>query len=207
MDIKENFAANLIKYRKAAEITQAELAEKINYSDKAVSKWERAESIPDLSVVKSIADLFGVTVDALIAENTPAKPKFPRNASKRRAVIYLIATGAVWLIAICCFVFLDVIFPAVKNVWPTWLAIIYAIPITSIVMFIFTSVWKSKILNTIFTSLFVWSFILAVYLSLLKMLPAPPKTLWEIFLIGIPLQALIIFYYYYGKFKRGAQKK
>ena len=61
MDIKENFAANLSRYRKAMGITQAELAEKINYSDKAVSKWERGESLPDLVVVKTIADLFGVS--------------------------------------------------------------------------------------------------------------------------------------------------
>ena len=41
MDIKLNLAENLVKYRKHFNLTQAELAEKLNYSDKAVSKWER----------------------------------------------------------------------------------------------------------------------------------------------------------------------
>ena len=73
MDIKENLAENLISYRKAANLTQAELAEKLNYSDKAVSKWERGESFPDLYVLKQIADFYGVTIDTLI--NEPKKPE------------------------------------------------------------------------------------------------------------------------------------
>lgn len=201
MDIKENFAANLIKYRKALGITQAELAEKINYSDKAVSKWERAESLPDLVVVKSIADLFGITIDALISEPTPEKPKISVMTNKRRSITYLIAFCSVWLIAICAYVFLDLIVPEINRYWQTWLALIYALPISFVVVFIFTSVWKSKILNTIFSSLFVWTLLLAIYLSLVSLLPDPSPLLWEIFLIGIPVQALIIFFFFYKKIK------
>ncbi len=207
MDIKEIFAANLIKYRKAAGMTQAELADKINYSDKAISKWERAESIPDLVIVKSIADLFEVTVDSLISETFECKPRTPVNAYKKRTITYLLATGAVWLIAICCYVFLDIIFPRLRHYWPSWLALIYALPISSVVLYIFTSVYKSKILSTIFTSLFVWTLILSLYLTLLITLPSPPPRLWEIFLIGVPLQVLIICYYFYGLFKRSDKKK
>ena len=50
-------------------MTQAELAERLNYSDKAISKWERAESIPDIYILKRLADMFGVTVDWLIKDN------------------------------------------------------------------------------------------------------------------------------------------
>ncbi len=199
MDIKENFAANLSRYRKAMGITQAELAEKINYSDKAVSKWERGESLPDLVVVKTIADLFGVSLDALVAEPTPEKPKISVFTNKRRSILYLIAMGAIWLIAILIYVFLDMI-PSVSHEWPTWLALIYALPVSSVVIFIFASVWKNKVLNTIFSSLFVWTTLLSVFLSCIMMLaPPPPPSLWEIFLIGIPLQALIIFFFFYKK--------
>ena len=65
-DIKTAFAENLQILRKEAHITQSELAEKLNYSDKAISKWERAEAIPDVITVKEIADTFGVTVDWLL---------------------------------------------------------------------------------------------------------------------------------------------
>lgn len=207
MDIKENFAANLTKYRKAMGITQAELAERINYSDKAVSKWERGESLPDLVVVKTIADFFGVTIDALVAEPTPEKPKVSIFTNKKRSLLYLIAMGAIWLIAILIYVFLDMI-PSVSREWPTWLALIYALPVSSIVIFIFASVWKNKVLNTIFASLFVWTTLLSVFLSCITMLPPPPpSSLWEIFLIGIPLQALIIFLFFYKRVKQSDKKR
>ena len=58
--IKENIAKNLIKYRKAHNLTQIQLAEKLNYSDKSISKWERQESIPDLVILSNIAKLYGI---------------------------------------------------------------------------------------------------------------------------------------------------
>ena len=64
--LKENFSHNLACYRRRAGLTQLELAEKLNYSDKSVSKWERGESLPDIAVLKEIADLFGVTLDYLV---------------------------------------------------------------------------------------------------------------------------------------------
>ena len=65
-DIKAIIAKNITALRQNHKMTQIELAEKLNYSDKAVSKWERGESVPDISVLKQIADLFGVTVDYLL---------------------------------------------------------------------------------------------------------------------------------------------
>ena len=58
-DIKPIIAKNITALRQGAKLTQIELAERLNYSDKAVSKWERAESIPDITVLKTIADMFG----------------------------------------------------------------------------------------------------------------------------------------------------
>ena len=67
---------NLIKYRKAAGLTQVQLAEKLGYSDKSVSKWEREEGVPDIYILKEIADLYGITVNDLISENqNKEKPK------------------------------------------------------------------------------------------------------------------------------------
>jgi transcriptional regulator with XRE-family HTH domain len=72
-DYKRIIANNITELRKAVPLTQAELAEKLNYSDKAVSKWERGESIPDVIVLKQIAELFGVTVDYLLEDVHPLK--------------------------------------------------------------------------------------------------------------------------------------
>lgn len=201
MDIKENFAENLIKYRKALGLTQAQLSEKINYSDKAVSKWERAESLPDLEVVKILADLFNVKIDDLISEEKKEIRPFFKQTATLRTIIYLSATAFVWLLAICCYAFLNIIIPSISDYWPTWLALIYALPITAIVIYVFTSVWKRKILNLIFSSIFFWTLALSIYLSLITMLPSPPTQLWEIFLIPIPIQALLLFMFFYKKVK------
>ena len=197
MDIKDNLAKNLIRYRKNAELTQAELAEKLNYSDKAVSKWERAESVPDLYVLKQIADFYGVTIDTLIGNpETKIKPTYSK--SKIRTIIAVCSTMLVWLVAICAFVFLNIIIPSITH---TWLSFIYAIPITCIVLLVFTSVWKKKITSAVIISLLIWTVILAIYLSLYLLLVAPPPTLWLVFLIGIPLQILVVFWSIYRKMK------
>ena len=65
-DLKPVIAKNIADLRVAHGFTQLELAEKLNYSDKAVSKWERGESLPDVTVLKQISDLFGVTLDYLV---------------------------------------------------------------------------------------------------------------------------------------------
>lgn len=198
MDIKDNLAQNLVRYRKASGLTQAELAEKLNYSDKAVSKWERAESVPDLYVLKQLADFYAVKIDTLISEPKKDKPILRRNISKKRTIICLCCTGLVWLIAILCFSLLGIIFP---NITQTWLSFIYALPITCIILLVLTAVWHKKLTNTIIISILLWTSILSIYLSLLYLLPTSPTNLWMIFLIGIPAQALTIFWFMYRKVK------
>ena len=104
---KRIVANNIIACRKAAAMTQAELADKLNYSDKAVSKWERADAIPDVFVLKQIADLFGKTVDYMITdhgdENVVIKPK-KYDLRRRRNMISLLSSALVWCIATIIFV-------------------------------------------------------------------------------------------------------
>lgn len=199
MDIKEHLAINLAAYRKSANLTQAELAEKLNYSDKAVSKWERGESVPDLYVLKQLADFYGVKIDTLISEPKKGKPNLLKNISKKRGIICLCTTGLVWLIAILCFALTSIIIPSATI--KTWLFFVYAFPITLIIMLVLTAVWKKKLINTIIISLLIWSVLLSLFLSLYYFLIAPPTNLWMIFLIGIPAQALVIFWFLYRKVK------
>lgn len=203
MDLKENLTANLIRYRKALGLTQAELAEKLNYSDKSVSKWERGESIPDLFVLKQIADFYGVKIDELISVPKNEKPKLSKIISKKRLITCSCAVGLVWLIATCCFVFLGINIPSLKD---TWLSFLIATPITFIVLLIFTGVWGKNLTTAILLSLFIWTFLLATFMCLKTLLISPPANLWLIFLIGIPLQALIVFWFLYKKIDKSAIK-
>lgn len=198
MDIKENLAQNLAKYRKNLGLTQIELAEKLNYSDKAVSKWERGESVPDLYVLKNLADLFGVTIDTLIALPKQEKIKTYRNIPKKRFIISLAAAGIVWFFAIVYFACIGIVFPTVNY---PWISFIYALPITFLIIIILTSVWGKTITRAVVMSLFVWTLILSVYLSLIYFLPVNLYKLWMLFLIGIPIQILIVLWLVYRKIK------
>ena len=189
MDIKQNLADNITLYRKSLKLTQAELGEKLNYSDKAVSKWERAEAVPEIVVLKQLADFFGVTVDDLLKEpKTPKKPLI--NLNKKRVAIGLWSTCIVWLVAVISYVLIGIAFPSVEN---SWLVFIVAIPVNLIVLLILTKVWGKNFITFFIVTLLIWTIISALYLVLFYSLASLPQRLWYIFLIGIPLQGLLTF--------------
>ncbi len=67
---EERFAANLQQMRNRMGMSQRQLAERIGFSDKAVSKWERAGAIPDVAVLYQMAEVFGVGLDDFFREKT-----------------------------------------------------------------------------------------------------------------------------------------
>lgn len=201
MDLKENFAVNLIKYRKDAKLTQAELAEKLNYSDKAVSKWERGESVPDIYTLKNIADFFGTTLDLLIAEPKEGMPAFKaekKNVSKKRLLISLCSVGIAWLVAICGYAFIEIIIPSFTE---TWLLFIYALPVSFIILTVLSGVWNKNLLNKSFVSCLVWTAITAIHLSVVVFAPEAVNNIGKLYLIGIPLQGLVVFWYFLKRVK------
>lgn len=148
----QRIAKNLIYYRKAANLTQAELAQKINYSDKSVSKWESGNGVPDIYILLKLAELYGITVNDLVSERSSAAP--PKRMSKwRHILIMLLSSGIVWLVATVVFVFLNIVFPK-KGEW--WLAFLYAVPINAIVITSLAAAWKYKITNFVAVSLLIW---------------------------------------------------
>ena len=200
MEIKDCFMKNLTALRKGAGLTQAELAEKLNYSDKAVSKWERGESLPDIYVLKQIADFFGLTVDGLISpmENASTVP-IKKLTGKKRVVVSLFSSAIVWLVAICAFSFIGIIISSIEN---TWLSFIYGGTINLLILFIFCCIWKNVFWRTFTLSGFIWMIILSLFLTLKVTLPVVPTNLWMLFLIGIPTQFLIIVLAGYIKLKK-----
>ena len=173
-----------------AGMTQAELAEKINYSDKSVSKWERAEALPDLSVTKQIADLFGVPVDFLLSNHDkwdvpPPEPSYTYDSD----IITLIAILGIFAIALL--VFLVLFF--VGTVY--WEIFAFATGAALITLLVLNNVWKKTRYNLLITSSIVlWAFIL-VYLLLIR------ANLWQlIFLLAIA--ELIVFLSFHIKRKK-----
>lgn len=181
-DIKQVIADNITELRKELHLTQAELADKMGYTDKAISKWERAESIPDIGTLKEFADLCGVSLDYLVQkEHVEQRPALSRQAKSNRLIISLLAAAAVWLIATVLFVYLKIY--GVANVW---LVFVGAVPVTMIVLLVFNSIWGNKKHNYVIISILVWSMLAFAYFMLMK------YNLFLIFLIGVPIQVMII---------------
>ncbi|MBE6631912.1 MAG: helix-turn-helix transcriptional regulator [Ruminococcaceae bacterium] len=195
-DIKLNIAKNIAALRGGNGLTQADLAEKLNYSDKAVSKWERGESLPDIVILKQIADLFGVSIDALIGEDTvqtaavsvkendrKEEKKPARGFSRNRFIISALSVLGVWFIALLVAV---IIFFSAGRKFIPWICFVSAVPVSLIVALVFNSIWGSK--RTIFfiVSGLVWSIIATVYFALIRF------NVWHIFLLGIPAQIAVI---------------
>lgn len=187
-DIKNNVAKNITELRALNNMTQMELAEKLNYSDKTISKWERAESSPDISVLVEIADLFGVTLDYLVkSENT--KEAVTENKSKearynRRAISY-IAEGGGWIVAIVAFIITTLILNQMSF---QWLYFVYALPIGLIVKLIFNSIWFNLRHNYLIVSALMWSILATIHITFLYF----KINVALIYLLGIAGQIVII---------------
>ena len=180
-------AKNLSFYRKASGLTQAELAEKINYSDKSISKWESGNGIPDVYTLLQLAQLYGVTLNDLVGEGTPTLPTKERRGL--RGWIILLASGIVWLVATCLYVLTQLIHPG--SDW--WLIFMYAIVANAIVVIVFASIWKYRLLNFLAISALIWTSMLCLHLTLSTIFAQNGETnraFWLFYILGAPLQCL-----------------
>jgi transcriptional regulator with XRE-family HTH domain len=190
-DIKPIIAKNITILRQNAKMTQSELAEKLNYSDKAISKWERGESIPDITVLKALADLFGVPLDYLVQENQqePAVPESETVPVKRRnhKVITVLSILLVWLLATAAYVVIDMIYN--KNQIHL-LAFVYAVPVSVLVWLVLNSVWFGGKHNCAIVAVLMWTILISVVLALMLY----GLWIWQPLLLGIPGQIIIAFW-------------
>ncbi len=172
-------AENIAYYRKKMNLTQFELAEKLNYSDKSISKWERAEGIPTVVVLKEICDFFGITLNDI---TNPKKVKINYKMKKRGLIAYFYAS-----IAFVVAVILYGIFNLIDINFAAWKLIIYAIPIASLVLFIFSIIWNQRIETYLYLSSFIWTLALSFYVSI----SIPNK--YMIFIIAIPIHLFLLY--------------
>lgn len=187
-DMKQVIAQNITALRQSHKMTQIELAEKLNYSDKAVSKWERAESIPDVLVLKTIADLFGVSLDYLLekehSEITEPAPVKSVSSQRMRTIVTMLSVLIGWFVATLCFVVMDIIWPGLGG---KWLPFVYAVPVSMIVWLVFNSLWFNRRRNYLIISLLMWSCLLALLLTFV----VADIFAWQLLLLGIPGQIAI----------------
>lgn len=179
-------AQNIFYLRTQNQMTQFELGEKLNYSDKAISKWERGDGVPDAFVLKKMGELFGVTVDYILTEHNEQE----RKIDTKPARIAKAMLANVIMIGIATLALLVYIILAIFKI-NYWQIFIYAIPAILIVGIVFSFVLKNKIMGVLSVSGLVWSILLVVYFALWDYRLS--HATWMILLLGIPIQLIVIF--------------
>ena len=182
-ELKAVFASNLIRLRTGAGMTQAELGEKLHYTDKAVSKWERAESVPDALVLKQLAALFGVTVDQLLTEPEQWEPRPTLRTEKEtysRLFIVLCTIASIWTLCVIEFV---VVWIALDTI--QWIVFVIAVPLSLTALLVFNSVWYHGKHNMYIVGTLVLSLLVMIYLLLLR------HNFWQMFLVLVPAELVV----------------
>ena len=198
--LKVRIGSNIAAYRKRGGLTQAGLAEKLNYTDKAVSKWERGESIPDVLTLMQLAELFEIEVGELLADpnELPGDPgklekamtQVSEKALRRKAdksIIQRLCSILVWFVATLVFVIVSSL-----DIPKSWIMFFYAVPANAIVLLSLRSAWHDFRWNRGLISVIMWGSILSIYMTLLVFFGL---NIWKLFLLGIPGQAAIILWF------------
>lgn len=195
--LKNQLGANIAAYRKRLGLTQLGLAEKLNYSDKAVSKWERGESMPDVLTLVQLAEVFDITVNDLLCDPDELPTQVGKveqvmslaveKATKRKAnkrIILGLSSLCVWFVALLLFVILSSL-----DIPKSWIAFIYALPTDCIVRLSLRSAWHDFRRNQVLVSGIVWGSLLSIYMTLLLFFGL---NIWKLFLLGVPGQLAIL---------------
>jgi len=191
--IKREIGSNIAAYRRKNHMTQAELAERLNYSDKAVSKWERGESIPDVITLVQLAKLFCIRVDDLVtdavAQETPGetKPVKEHKHQGNKRVVQMLVSLLVWFVALFVYVVLSSV-----DVPKSWIGFFYAVPANAIVLLSLRSAWRMYSWNFALVSLIVWGCLLSFYAT---MLVFTGFNIWKLFLLGILGQGAVCLWF------------
>ena len=192
---KEIVRANLVKLRKEHKFTQMELAEKIGYSDKAISRWETGEVNPDIETLDKLADLYGVDISVFFTEYNPVeyKAQTVKNMQLgRKIAVWILMIVALWYIGIMMFIYSNTFKMDQSR---SWLIFIWLLPITFILCEFFNVKWGNGVLGIIFASLICWTLLTAIYLQYLE------YNVYLLFISGVPIQAAILLLAYMRKKK------
>ena len=191
--LRRTVSGNIAAYRKAAHDTQLDLAAKLNYSDKSVSKWERGESLPDIYILTQIADLYGITVSNLIGEVEPPKE------SKPHFHLFILALSVALTFAIAVVLF--AIFEIADIEFRSWLFFIYAVPVSAIISIVFTSLWWNIFWQSLSISVLIWSLGLSIFLSV------PLRNVYLVFVVCAAIQILTVMWELFRRFRQRTKKK
>ncbi len=180
-EIKDVIAYNISSLRKFNNMTQSDLAEKLNYSDNTISRWERGEIIPSVETLQKISEIFNVPVDSLLRDNVIYDVKQNVKSSNiKHIATMLLCVSLVWFMGIITFFYAETFFHT--NLWTLF---VWCVPASCLIVLLFTKKLNNLILTYIFITILIWTLIVSIYLQFLE------YNMYLIFLVGIPAQLAV----------------
>ena len=196
-DVKVIIGKNLAALRKKKKLTQIELADKFNYSDKAVSKWEQGATMPDIETLCQLCDFYGVTLDYLRDEKNILNPQYDTSKEKTILVNHVIMTcllaSIVWMIATIIFVY-PLLFKGAKTSY--WLVFVWSVPATAVTTLFANIIFfrRNKVTSFIFLTILVWSLLASIFLHFMIYTDVS-YNLWMLFILGVPSEIILILWF------------
>lgn len=192
-ELRQTIAKNITRLRKLSNMTQAELAERLSYSDKSISKWERGDGLPDIFILTQMAGMFGVTVNDLISENCKIEPEHAVVHVKRhrRILVAALSAGLVWFIATLVYFFLKVIMPEAGWIW---MSFVFAVPVSAVVVVVLVHMWWGLIPQAVSVSALAWGIAVSIHMLALDF---NVQNMPLIYAATSAFQVLVVLWYLY----------
>ena len=181
-DIREIVCVNLIKIRKQHNLTQVELSNKINYSDNAISRWEKGDVLPSLEILQTLASFYGVDISYFIEEHPDEQTKILN--SKKRVLYWGILSCAVLAVWTICALSFLIIYNNTGKYY--YMAFVWGVPVTAFIVRTIVKYYFKNKLSLLTNSICVWTILAAIYFEWFEL------NLWQVFLIGMPIQIMLI---------------
>lgn len=178
-DLKFITASNIINLRTKAGMTQSELAAKLSYSDKSVSKWERAEAVPDAYVLKNMSEIFGVTVDYLLSEHDQWEAPKKKTLLDKYQIDVIISVTLMGIATLALLIY--VVFWLVGDLQP--IIFVYATTVMLITLLVLQSVFKNGEHNYIIIAFLLFAVISSFYFTFREFLHVD---FWQLFILLAP---------------------
>lgn len=197
-DVRPIISKNLALLRKEKGLTQAELAQKFNYSDKAVSRWEHGDTLPDVNVLCELCDFYGITLADLTDEDCSSKKQEATKFSKEMRIYKIwrciLSSAFIWLLATTVFIYAS----TVMGKSGMWVLFIWSVPLSCLAFLFFGKNIFNNLVHFILDSVIMWTLIASVFFTIMI---TTGYVFWQLFLIGIPLELILFLTYKMKKYK------
>ncbi len=192
-DVRPIISRNLAMLRKGKGLTQAELAEKLNYSDKAISRWEHGDTLPDVNVLCELCEFYGITLNDLIGEECVINEtkEYSKEMNTYKIWRCILSSAIVWLIVTLVFTYAL----AISGSPSLWVLFVWAVPVSAIAFYVFGKGFLNTLVRFILSSCIMWTIIASVFVSLF------PHIFWQLFLVGVPLELILFLTYKMKKYR------